>query len=81
MTATSVQINYTSLDENGTARVTGTGVKVRTLAEELRAGYRPEGIQEAHVELSMAQVYAALAYKYANKVLFLMRQSTAAFAR
>jgi uncharacterized protein (DUF433 family) len=63
-------MNYISLDEQGTARVNGTGIKVRILAEELRAGYRPEDIQEAHVELSMAQIHAALAYYYANKEYF-----------
>jgi len=70
MASTAVQINYITPYEAGTARVAGTGIKVRILAEELRSGYRPEDIQEAHEELSMAQVYAALSYYYANKALF-----------
>jgi uncharacterized protein (DUF433 family) len=63
-------MDYISLDEGGTARIAGTGIKVRILAEELRAGYRPEDIHAAHDGLSMAQVYAALAYYYANKAAF-----------
>jgi len=70
MTATCVPMNYISIDENGTAIVTGTGVKIRTIAGELIAGHRPEDIKEAHNELSMAQVHGALAYYYANKSEF-----------
>jgi len=58
-------INLISTDEQGTAYITGTKMKVRQIVLEKNAwGLTPEEIQQGHDHLSLAQIYAALAYYY-----------------
>jgi uncharacterized protein (DUF433 family) len=45
----------------------GTGVSVRTVAIESNRGLSPEEIVADRPHLSLAQVYAALAFYHANK--------------
>jgi uncharacterized protein (DUF433 family) len=47
--------------------VTGTGVCVRTIAIESNRGFSPEEIAADRPNLSLAQIYAALAFYHANK--------------
>src|SRR6202043_300085 len=47
--------------------VAGTGVSVRTIAVENNRGLSPEGIAPDRPPLSLAQIYAALAFYHANK--------------
>ena len=51
----------------GRARVAGTGVTVLRLAGWYRQGLRAEEIAAEVPHLSLAQVYAALAYYHANR--------------
>jgi len=48
-------------------RVAGTGVTVRRIASWYRLGLTPEEIAVQIPHLSIAQVYAALAYYHANR--------------
>jgi uncharacterized protein (DUF433 family) len=48
--------------------IAGTGVSVRIIAINSNSGLSPEEIAADRPELSLAQVFAALAYYYANKV-------------
>jgi uncharacterized protein (DUF433 family) len=52
---------------NGRPRVAGTGVTVRTIAMCNRSGLRAEEIVAEFPLLTLAHVYAALAYYYANR--------------
>ncbi|SRR6266571_5408865 len=52
----------------GRPRVTGTGVTVMRIAGWYKLGLSPEEIAE-QIDLSLAQVYAALAYYHANREL------------
>lgn len=45
----------------------GTGVSVRTIAIDSNRGLSPEEIAAARPQLSLAQIYAALAFYHANK--------------
>ena len=47
--------------------LTGTGVCVRTIAIESNRGLSPEEIAADRPQLSLAQIYAALAFYHANK--------------
>ena len=47
--------------------IAGTGVSVRAIAVQSNSGLSPEEIAADRTELSLAQVFAALAYYYANK--------------
>ncbi len=47
--------------------IAGTGVSVRRIAQWHKMGYTPEEIAHNFGHLSLAQVYAALSYYYANK--------------
>ncbi|MGI8934911.1 MAG: DUF433 domain-containing protein [Phormidesmis sp.] len=49
-------------------RIAGTRVTVQTIAIDFNAGMKPEDIVAERPQLTQAQVYAALAYYYANKV-------------
>jgi uncharacterized protein (DUF433 family) len=51
----------------GTVYIGGTGIKVRLLAEATRQGYTVADLQEAHPQLTLAQIHAALAYYYAHQ--------------
>jgi uncharacterized protein (DUF433 family) len=50
----------------GRPRVAGTGVTVMRIAGWYKLGHSPEEIAEM-IQLSLAQVYAALAYYHANR--------------
>ena|SRR5690242_1262176 len=51
----------------GRPRIAGTGVTVRRIAALSNLGMSPEEIAGDFGHLSLAQVYAALAYYYANR--------------
>jgi uncharacterized protein (DUF433 family) len=51
----------------GRPRISGTGVTVRRIVEWYKLGHTPEEIAEEVGHLSLAQVYAALAYYHANR--------------
>ncbi len=52
----------------GRPRIAGTGVSVRRIAGWYKLGQTPEEIADQYGHLSLAQVYAALAYYHANHV-------------
>lgn len=45
----------------------GTGVSVHSVAVRYKHGLTPEQIADSYGHLSLAQVYAALTYYYANR--------------
>jgi uncharacterized protein (DUF433 family) len=51
----------------GRPRIAGTGVTVRRIVGWYRLGLSPEEIVDQYGHLSLAQVYAALAYYHANQ--------------
>jgi len=51
----------------GRPRIAGTGVTVRRIVEWYKLGYNPEEIADQLGHISLAQVYAALAYYHANR--------------
>jgi uncharacterized protein (DUF433 family) len=51
----------------GRPRIAGTRVTVQNIAIDFNAGMKPEDIVFERLHLTRAQVYAALAYYYANK--------------
>lgn len=51
----------------GRPRIAGTRIAVQNLAIDFNAGMKPEEIVAERKQLTLAQVYAALAYYYANK--------------
>lgn len=52
---------------NGSAIIAGTGVTVRRIVIWYKQGYSAEEIADEIHHLSLAQVYAALAYYHANQ--------------
>ena len=55
---------------DGHARIRGTGFKVRIVAEEHLTGASPEQLQRCHPQLTLSQIYSALAYYYDHKEVF-----------
>ena len=51
----------------GRPRIAGTGVTVRRIVGWYKLGWSPEEIADRIGHLSLAQVYAALAYYHANR--------------
>jgi uncharacterized protein (DUF433 family) len=51
----------------GRPRIAGTRIAVQNIAIDFNAGIKPEDIIAEKTHLTKAQVYAALAYYYANK--------------
>lgn len=51
----------------GRPRIAGTGVTVRRIAGWYKLGFSTEEIADKYGHLSLAQVYAALAYYHANR--------------
>ncbi len=47
--------------------IAGTGICIRTIAVESHGGLTPEEIAADRPSLSLAQIYAALAFYHANK--------------
>jgi uncharacterized protein (DUF433 family) len=61
---------YIEVAEDGRAYIAGEGFrfKVRMLVEEQRAtGARAEELQQGHPQLSLSQIYSALAYYHDHK--------------
>ncbi len=51
----------------GRPRIAGTGVTVHRIVQWYKLGLSPEEIAEEIEHLTLAQVYAALAYYHANR--------------
>jgi uncharacterized protein (DUF433 family) len=51
----------------GRPRIAGTRIAVQNIAIDFNAGIKPEEIVAERAQITEAQVYAALAYYYANK--------------
>jgi uncharacterized protein (DUF433 family) len=51
----------------GRPRIAGTRITVQNVAIDFNAGMQAEAIVSERTHLTQAQVYAALAYYYANK--------------
>ncbi|MBE9095010.1 DUF433 domain-containing protein [Tychonema sp. LEGE 07203] len=51
----------------GRPRIAGTRMSVQSIAIDYKAGMTPEKIAEEFPHLTLAQIYAALAYYYANQ--------------
>ena len=51
----------------GRPRIAGTGVSVQRIVGWYKLGLSPEEIADEYGHLSLAQVYAALAYYHANR--------------
>ena len=56
----------TSEIRGGRARIAGTGLTVRRVVEWYKLGFSPEEIAHEIGHLSLANVFAALAYYHAN---------------
>ena len=68
---TAVVSTLIELDERGVAWITGTKVKVIEVAtDKLVHGSSPEEIHLQYPHLSLAQMYAALAYYYEHRAEF-----------
>lgn len=56
------------VDEKGSLRVEGTGLKVKIVPTELQAGgLSPEALLEQYPELTLAKIHSALAFYYDHK--------------
>ena len=53
--------------KTGRPVIAGTGVMVMRIANYYKMGYTPEEIASGFGHLTLAQIYAALAYYHANK--------------
>jgi uncharacterized protein (DUF433 family) len=53
--------------KHGRPRITGTGITVHRIAIWYKLGHTPEEIAYQYQHLTLAQVYAALAYYHANR--------------
>lgn len=51
----------------GRPRVDGTRVTVQQIVIMYKSGFSPEGIADQYPHLTLAQIYAALAYYHANR--------------
>jgi uncharacterized protein (DUF433 family) len=51
----------------GRPRIAGTGVTVQRIARDYKMGLNAEQIAQGIPQLTLAQVYAALAYYHANR--------------
>ncbi|WP_104909745.1 DUF433 domain-containing protein [Nostoc sp. 'Lobaria pulmonaria (5183) cyanobiont'] len=60
-------INHNSEIHGGCPIIAGTGVTVRRIAICYKQGYSAEEIADQISPLTLAQVYAALAYYHANR--------------
>ena len=68
---TAVVSTLIELDERGIAWITGTKVKVIEVAtDKLAHGSSPEEMHVQYPHLSLAQIYAALAYYYEHQAEF-----------
>ena len=63
MALTETRYEHIVLDERGIPRIAGTQMKAIDLVEAKRAnGWTPEQVHEQHPELTLGQIYSALAY-------------------
>ena len=64
---TAVTATHLVLDERGRAFVEGTRTRVAMIVMDKMNGLTPEQIHSSYPYLSIAQIYAALAYYYDNQ--------------
>ncbi len=65
---TSIAHSHVELRQGGKPYIAGTGLKVRGLVEEyLATGSDAHELQRSHPELTLGQIYSALAYYYDHK--------------
>lgn len=57
----------TAETRHGRPRIAGTGITVHRIVTWYKQGYSPEQIADEYEHLTLAQVYAALAYYHANQ--------------
>ena len=63
MTPTATSYEHIVLDEQGMPRIAGTRLRAIDLVEAKHANdWTPEQLHEQHPELSLGQIYSALAY-------------------
>ncbi len=63
MALTETRYEHIVLDERGVPRIAGTQLRAIDLVEAMRAnGWMPEQLHEQHPELTLGQIYSALAY-------------------
>jgi uncharacterized protein (DUF433 family) len=62
-----VSYPHIEVRENGKAYIEGTGFKVRMLIEEHLAGVSPEVMEREHPQLTLSQIYSALAFYHDHK--------------
>ena len=60
-------IVFTPDVRGGRARISGTGVTVRRIVEWYKSGHSPAEIADEIGHVSLAKVFAALAYYHANR--------------
>ena len=58
---------YIEVDDRGVAKLIGSRTKVRMIVIDTRSGMSPEAIHDEYPHLSMAQIYAALAYYHDHR--------------
>jgi uncharacterized protein (DUF433 family) len=64
---TATEYPHIELDEDGRARIKGTGFKIIQIARAHLAGISAEEIQRRHPHLTLSQVNSALAYYHDHK--------------
>lgn len=65
---TSVEISHVAIDDRGMAWIDDTNIKVvEVVRDHLAYGWSPEEIHWQHPHLSLAQIYAALAYYHDHR--------------
>ncbi len=63
MALTTTRYEHIVLDERGVPRIAGTRLRAIDLVEAKQAnGWTPEQLHEQHPELTLGQIYSALAY-------------------
>ncbi|MEX2315709.1 MAG: DUF433 domain-containing protein [Pirellulales bacterium] len=62
-----VSYPHIEVRENGKAYINGTGFKVRMLVEEHLAGVSPAEMEREHPQLTLSQIYSALAFYHDHK--------------
>ena len=61
---TQVSVEHIAIDDRGVARLVGRRIKVKHIVVDMRSGMTPDEIQAAYPHLTLAEIYAALAYYY-----------------
>ncbi len=69
MALTATRYEHIVLDEGGVPRIAGTQLRVIDLLEAKQAnGWTPEQLHDQHPELTLGQIYSALAYYWDHQV-------------